>query len=81
MPTLGRRLPLVVLIFAFLLSLTLELPALAQRTVKPVLHGRRWMAITGKPLGATAGALVFGKGGGTRSRRPARCVVALNLSR
>ena len=28
----------------------------AQRTVKPVLHGRHWVAITGKPLGATAGA-------------------------
>jgi gamma-glutamyltranspeptidase/glutathione hydrolase len=35
----------------------------AQRTVKPVLHGRHWMAITGKPLGATAGALIFQKGG------------------
>ena len=37
--------------------------ALAQRTVKPVLHGRHWVAITGKPLGATAGAIVFSKGG------------------
>ena len=35
----------------------------AQRTQKPPLHGRHWMAITGKPLGATAGAMVFGKGG------------------
>ena len=26
-------------------------PALAQRTEKPVLHGRHWVAITGKPLG------------------------------
>ena len=26
----------------------------SQRTVKPVLHGRHWIAITGKPLGATA---------------------------
>ena len=33
--------------------------ALAQRTVKPVLHGEHWMAITGKPLAATAGALTF----------------------
>jgi gamma-glutamyltranspeptidase / glutathione hydrolase len=38
-------------------------PAGAQRTVKPVLHGRHWVAITGKPLAATAGALVFAKGG------------------
>src|SRR5574342_499458 len=35
----------------------------AQRTMKPVLHGRHWVAITGKPLGATAGAMMFGKGG------------------
>jgi gamma-glutamyltranspeptidase/glutathione hydrolase len=35
----------------------------AQRTVKPVLHGRHWVAITGKPLGATAGAAMFQKGG------------------
>ena len=34
-----------------------------QRTMKPVLHGRHWMAITGKPLGATAGAMMFQKGG------------------
>ncbi len=35
----------------------------AQRTVKPVLHGRHWVAITGKPLGATAGAMMYAKGG------------------
>ena len=35
----------------------------AQRTVKPVLHGRHWVAITGKPLGAVAGAMMFQKGG------------------
>lgn len=39
------------------------LPAEAQRTNKPVLHGRHWVAITGKPLGATAGAMMFAKGG------------------
>ncbi|MGE0442983.1 MAG: gamma-glutamyltransferase family protein [Gemmatimonadales bacterium] len=38
-------------------------PAAAQRTMKPVLHGRHWVAITGKPLGATAGAMMFQKGG------------------
>lgn len=37
--------------------------ALAQHTVKPVLHGEHWMAITGKPLAATAGALTFARGG------------------
>jgi gamma-glutamyltranspeptidase/glutathione hydrolase len=35
----------------------------AQRTQKPPLHGKHWMAITGKPLGATAGAMIFQKGG------------------
>src|SRR5919109_89029 len=35
----------------------------AQRTVKPALHGRHWVAITGKPLGATVGAIIFQKGG------------------
>jgi len=37
--------------------------AQSRRTVKPVLHGRHWVAITGKPLAATAGALIFAKGG------------------
>ncbi len=32
-------------------------------TQKPPLHGKHWMAITGKPLAATAGALIFAKGG------------------
>ncbi len=35
----------------------------AQRTAKPALHGTHWVAITGKPLGATAGAMIFQKGG------------------
>jgi gamma-glutamyltranspeptidase / glutathione hydrolase len=38
-------------------------PAVAQRTQKPPLHARHWLAITGKPLAATAGALMFAKGG------------------
>jgi gamma-glutamyltranspeptidase/glutathione hydrolase len=33
------------------------------RTQKPPLHGRHWMAVTGKPLAATAGAMIFQKGG------------------
>ena len=35
----------------------------SQQTQKPVLHGKNWMAITGKPLAATAGAMVFQQGG------------------
>lgn len=32
-------------------------------TQKPPLHGKNWMAITGKPLAATAGSMVFQQGG------------------
>ena len=39
------------------------LPAQAPRTHKPPLHARHWIAITGKPLAATAGAMTFHKGG------------------
>ncbi len=35
----------------------------AQRTAKPVLHAKHWVAITGKPLAATAGAMIFQQGG------------------
>lgn len=41
----------------------LPLVAAAQRTQKPPLHGQEWMAVTGKPLGAAAGARIFLKGG------------------
>lgn len=33
------------------------------QTEKPPLHATHWLAITGKPLSATAGALIFAKGG------------------
>ena len=46
-----------------LLALFTTASVTAQRTVKPVLHGKHWVAITGKPLGATAGAMMFAKGG------------------
>jgi gamma-glutamyltranspeptidase/glutathione hydrolase len=52
------------LLAAMLVSLSLApTPTRGQRTQKPVLHGKHWMAITGKPLAATAGAIVFQKGG------------------
>jgi gamma-glutamyltranspeptidase/glutathione hydrolase len=35
----------------------------AQRTEKPPLHGNHWMAVTGRPLAAEAGAQIFQKGG------------------
>ena len=40
---------------AIILLLLVAVPASAQKTQKPPLHGSHWMAITGKPLGA-AGA-------------------------
>ncbi|MFT4856889.1 MAG: gamma-glutamyltranspeptidase/glutathione hydrolase [Algoriphagus sp.] len=49
----------------FTLIACLLLPALtfAQQTQKPVLHGKNWVAITGKPLAATAGSQIFQQGG------------------
>ncbi len=37
--------------------------AYSQQTQKPPLHGKNWMAVTGKPLAAEAGAMVFQQGG------------------
>jgi gamma-glutamyltranspeptidase / glutathione hydrolase len=57
-----------ILLSTLVLFLTTSLPAQVFNvrpggTQKPVLHGNQWMAITGKPLAATAGAMVFQKGG------------------
>jgi gamma-glutamyltranspeptidase / glutathione hydrolase len=46
-----------------LLILALSIQTFGQATQKPVLHGKNWMAVTGKPLAATAGAMIFQKGG------------------
>ncbi len=48
---------------ALLLLLIAPAPLAAQRTQKPPLHARHWIAITGKPLAATAGAMMFARGG------------------
>jgi gamma-glutamyltranspeptidase/glutathione hydrolase len=37
--------------------------AIAQPTQKPMLYGSNWMAITGKPMAATAGSMIFQQGG------------------
>jgi gamma-glutamyltranspeptidase/glutathione hydrolase len=55
--TMRRMLSLTIVVLLLAPALT------AQRTVKPPLHARHWVAITGKPLGATAGAMIFQKGG------------------
>jgi gamma-glutamyltranspeptidase/glutathione hydrolase len=46
-----------------LLSFLLFSFAFSQQTQKPPLHGKNWMAVTGKPLAAEAGAMIFQKGG------------------
>ena len=51
------------LLVAAVLILFAAVPGRAQKTAKPPLHGRKWMAITGKPLAATSGAMMFQKGG------------------
>jgi gamma-glutamyltranspeptidase/glutathione hydrolase len=45
------------------LLLAAPLDARAQRTERPILHGKHWVAVTGKPLAATAGAMIFQQGG------------------
>ncbi len=53
--------------FFFLIALLAVLAAplnmFSQRTQKPTLYGRKWVAVTGKPIAATAGAMIFIKGG------------------
>ncbi|RPE12158.1 gamma-glutamyltransferase family protein [Chitinophaga lutea] len=46
-----------------LLAAPILLQAQPVQTQKPPLHGKHWMAITGKPLAATAGAAIFQQGG------------------
>jgi gamma-glutamyltranspeptidase/glutathione hydrolase len=55
--------PPIVLLLGIMLLMLPALGAGLQRTAKPVLHGKHWVAITGKPLAATAGATIFAKGG------------------
>ena len=45
------------------LLLLIAAPDTPARTQKPALHGQHWMAVTGKPLAATAGAKIFEQGG------------------
>ncbi len=52
-----------VTVVCFLAALSAAGPAGAQKTAKPVLHGKHWVAIAGKPLAATAGGMTFTRGG------------------
>ncbi len=63
-----RKGPLGGCLLAVCLSagLAFGVPAAAQEhkhSSKPPLRGRHWVAVTGKPLGAAAGALIFSRGG------------------
>jgi gamma-glutamyltranspeptidase / glutathione hydrolase len=49
--------------FLFLAVICCSIEGSAQLTQKPPLHGKNWMAITGKPLAATAGSMIFQQGG------------------
>ena len=53
----------LVAVVCFLAALSAAGSAQAQETAKPVLHGKHWVAVTGKPLAATAGAMTFTRGG------------------
>lgn len=58
-----KRLILLALVGASYSANSQSLNNLPVTTQKPPLHGRHWMAVTGKPLAATAGAMIFSKGG------------------
>lgn len=49
--------------FSFISTSNAQANAQSLRTQKPVLHAKHWLAITGKPLAATAGSTLFQQGG------------------
>ncbi|WP_138475513.1 gamma-glutamyltransferase family protein [Dyadobacter bucti] len=58
------------LVFASVLTIATHLRSVGQSfnnfpvtTQKPPLHAKHWIGITGKPLAATAGSMIFSKGG------------------
>ena len=67
MPTNGRysnfKQRFVCALAICLAALCAATPAAAQKTAKPVLHGKHWVAVTGKPLAASAGGIIFARGG------------------
>ncbi|MBR9997560.1 MAG: hypothetical protein KFF73_01255 [Cyclobacteriaceae bacterium] len=50
-------------LFVFFFFYVLIFASQARRNRKPVLHGKHWMAITGKPLATAAGVRIFMQGG------------------
>ena len=49
--------------FALIVAIISVATSAQAATEKPVLYGKNWVAITGKPLAATAGAKIFFDGG------------------
>jgi gamma-glutamyltranspeptidase/glutathione hydrolase len=62
-PMKSRARPRVGTLLLACAATLLPFAAPAQQTQKPQLHAQKWLAITGKPLAATAGAMMFQKGG------------------
>jgi gamma-glutamyltranspeptidase/glutathione hydrolase len=62
-PLTGPKLFAATALTGFALALLFAAPPAPARTQKPALHGAHWMAVTGKPLAATAGAKIFEQGG------------------
>lgn len=54
------KLPIVTAVVFMSLA---TVPVCLSKTIKPALHGQHWVAVTGKPLAATAGAKIFMSGG------------------
>ncbi len=61
-PTVRHAIASFVTLVVLMASATAPLTA-QTRTERPQLHGKHWVAVTGKPLGATAGAMIFQQGG------------------
>src|SRR5690606_28234834 len=59
----GGKVALAAALCAGVIGAALAQTTAGVRTSEPPLHAQHWMAITGKPLGATAGAMMFQKGG------------------
>ncbi len=57
--------PKIITFFSSILCILLLVasPVQGQNTSKPKLYGKHWMALTGKPLSASAGAITFTRGG------------------
>src|SRR6188472_4137871 len=60
---MNKILILLLLTIAYAQSTAQSFNARPGGTQKPPLHAQHWMAITGKPLAAEAGAMMFQKGG------------------